>query len=49
VTNDGEFKAKLISLALDQELIVRVTSNFIHFDQRSRYYGLPVIIYHYGR
>ena len=49
VANDGEFKAKLITLALDQEWSVGVASNFIHFDQRSRYCGLPQVVHHYGR
>ena len=47
--NDGEFKAKLIALVLDQEWSVGVASNFIHLDQRSRYCGLPQVVYHYGR
>ena len=47
--NDGEFKAKLITLALDQEWSVGVASNFIHLDQWSRYSGLPQVVYHYGR
>ena len=46
---DGEFKAKLIALALAQEWSVGVASNFIHLDQRSRYCGLPQFLYHYGR
>ena len=46
---DGEFKAKLIILALDQEWSVGVASNFIHFDQRSPYCGPSQIVYHYGR
>ena len=44
---DGEFKAKLITLALDQEWSVGVASNFIHLDQRSRYTELPQVVYHY--
>ena len=47
--NNGEFKAKLITLALDQEWSVGVASNFIHLDQRSRYCGLPQVVFHYGR
>ena len=47
--NNGEFKAKLITLALDQEWSVGVASNFIHLDQRSRYCGLPQVVYHYRR
>ena len=46
---DGEFKAKLITLALDQEWSVGVASNFIHLDQRTRYCELPQVVYHYGR
>ena len=46
---DGEFKAKLITLALDQEWSVGFASNFIHLDQRFRYCGLPEVVYHYGR
>jgi hypothetical protein len=46
---DGQYKAKLITLALAQEWSVSVASNFIHLDQRSRYCGLPQIVYHYGR
>ena len=49
VANDGEFKAKLITLALDQDWSVGGASNFIHLDQRSRYCGLPQVVYHYGR
>jgi hypothetical protein len=49
VANDGEFKAKLITLALAQEWSVGVASNFIHLDQRSRYCGLPLVLYHYRR
>ena len=48
-TIEGEFKAKLITLALDQEWSVGVASNFIHLDQRSRYCGLPQVVYHYRR
>ena len=33
---DGKYRAKLITLALDQEWSVGVASNFIHLDQRSR-------------
>ena len=46
---DGEYRAKLITLALDQDWSVGVASNFIHLDQRSRYCGLPQVVYHYGR
>ena len=46
---DGEFKAKLITLVLDQEWSIGVASNFIHLDQRSRYCELPQVVYHYGR
>ena len=46
---NGEFKAKLITLALDQEWSIGVASNFIHLDRRSRYCGLPQVLYHYGR
>ena len=45
----GEFKAKLITLALAQEWSVGAASNFIHLDQRSRYCGLPQVVYHYRR
>ena len=46
---DGEFKAKLITLALAQEWSVGVASNFIHLDQRTRYCELPQVAYHYRR
>jgi len=46
---DGQYRAKLISLALDQEWSVGVASNFIHLDQRSRYTELPQVVYHYRR
>jgi hypothetical protein len=46
---DGEYRAKLITLALAMEWSVSVASNFIHLDLRSRYYGLPQIVYNYGR
>jgi len=46
---DGQYRAKLIALALDQEWSIGVASNFIHLDQRSRYCGLPQVVYHYGR
>jgi hypothetical protein len=49
VATDGGYRAKIISLALDQEWSVGVASNFIHLDQRSRYCGLPQVLYHYGR
>ena len=49
VATDGGCRAKIISLALDQEWSVGVASNFIHLDQRSRYCGLPQVVYHYGR
>ena len=49
VATDGQYRAKIISLALDQEWSVGVASNFIHLDQRSRYCGLPQVVYHYGR
>ena len=49
VATDGEYRAKIISQALDQEWSVGVASNFIHLDQRSRYCGLPQVVYHYGR
>ena len=49
VATDGQYRAKLITLALDQEWSVGVASNFIHLDQRSRYCGLPQVVYHYGR
>ena len=46
---DGKYRAKHISLALDQGWSVGVASNFIHLDRRSRYCGLPQVLYHYGR
>jgi len=49
VATDGEYRAKIISQALDQEWSVGVASNFIHLDQRSRYCGLPQVVYHYRR
>ena len=49
VAIDGNFKAKFIALSLDQDWSVGVASNFIHLDQRSRYCGLPQVVYHYGR
>ena len=49
VATDGQYRAKLIALALDQEWSVGVASNFIHLDRRSRYCGLPQVLYHYGR
>ena len=49
VAIEGEYRAKIISQALDQDWSVGVASNFIHLDQRSRYCGLPQVIYHYRR
>ena len=49
VATDGQYRAKLISQALDQEWYVGVASNFVHLDRRSRYCGLPQVLYHYGR
>ena len=49
VATDGEYRAKIISQALDQEWSVGVASNFIYLDQRSRYCGLPQVVYHYRR
>ena len=46
---DGQYRATLISLALDQEWSVGVASNFIHLDQRSRYTELPQVVCHYRR
>ena len=46
---DGKYRAKLLTLVLDQEWSVSVASNFIHLDHRSRYCGLPQVVYHYGR
>jgi hypothetical protein len=37
---DGQYGAKLIRLALDQDRSVGVASNCIHLDQRFRYCGL---------
>ena len=48
-TTDGQYRAKLITLALAQEWSIGVASNFIHLDQRTRYCGLPQVVYHYGR
>ena len=45
---DGQYRAKLITLALDQDWSVGVASNFIHLDQRSRYCGLPQVVYNNG-
>ena len=49
VFTEGEYRVKLITLALAQEWSVGVASNFIHLDRRSRYCGLPQVLYHYGR
>ena len=49
VANDGEFKAKLVTLALDQDWSVGTASNFIHLDRRSRYGGLSQVLNHYER
>ena len=49
VATEGQYRAKLIALALDQEWSVGVASNFIHLDRRSRYCGLPQVLYHYRR
>ena len=49
VATDGQYRAKLISQALDQEWSVGVASNFVHLDRRSRYCGLPQVLCHYGR
>ena len=49
VATEGDYRAKIISQALDQDWSVGVASNFIHLDQRSRYCGLPQVVYHYGR
>jgi hypothetical protein len=49
VATDGQYRAKLIALALGQDWSVGVASNFIHLDRRSRYCGLPQVLYHYGR
>ncbi len=46
---DGEFRADLIALALEQGWSIGVASNFIHLDQRSRYCGLVQVVYHYKR
>ena len=46
---DGQYRARLIALALGQKWSAGVASNFIHLDQRSRYCGLPQVVYHYGR
>ena len=43
---DGQYRAKLIALALDQEWSIGVASNFIHLDQRTRYCGLPQVVCH---
>ena len=49
VATDGQCRARLITLALAQDWSVGVASNFIHLDRRSRYCGLPQVLYHYGR
>ena len=49
VATDGQYRAKLITLALDQEWSVGVASNFVHLDRRSRHCGLPQVLYHYRR
>jgi hypothetical protein len=49
VATDGQYRAKLITLALDQDWSVGVASNSIHLDRRSRHCGLPQVLYHYGR
>ena len=49
VANDGQYRAKLITLALDQDWSVRIASNFIHLDRPSRYCGLPQVLYHHRR
>ena len=49
VATDGIYRAKLIALALDLDWLIGVASNFIHLDRRTRYYGLPKVLYHYGR
>jgi hypothetical protein len=49
VATDGQYRAKIISQALGQDWSVGVASNFIHLDRRSRYCGLPQVLYHYGR
>ena len=46
---NGEYRAKIITLALNQDWSVGVALNFNHLDQRSRYCGLPQVVYHYGR
>ena len=46
---DGQYRAKLITLALDQEWSVSSASNFMHLDQRFCYCKLPQVVYHYGR
>ena len=49
VATDGQYRAKLTTLSLDQEWSVGVASNSIHLDRRSRHCGLPQVLYHYGR
>ena len=46
---DGGCRVKIITLALNQDWSVGVASNSIHLDQRSRYCGLPQVVYHYRR
>ena len=46
---DGQYRAKLVALALAQEWSLGVASNFIHLDQRSCHSGLPQVVHHYGR
>jgi hypothetical protein len=49
VATDGQYRAKLIALALYQDWSVGVASNFVPLDRRSRYCGLPQVLSHYGR
>ena len=49
VATDGISRAKLIVLVLDLDWSIGVASNFIHLDRRTRYCGLPKVVFHYGR
>ena len=42
-------RARLIGLALTRGWSIGVASNFLHLDRRSRYIGLPQVVFHYSR
>ena len=46
---DGQYRDKLIILALDQDSSVGFASNLIHLDQRPRYCGPAQVIYNYSK